>query len=227
LQRDRYSPYEFALVIAMAFGWPMLTSVLVLSSGATVGESAGSESFGSTHLWFLLEFEGIVFPSVLAILYARGWRAKDFPLHITKAMTLLGIGMYGISWALYQGLEQTYTALFGSLHAGLETLDDYRPAHAPSLVAVYLVSIVNPVFEEVVVCGYVIPALSKRFGESTAVNVSVIIRATYHLYQGIAVLPYHVAYGLMQAYLYTRLRNLWPLLVNHALGDFVPMLFLI
>ena len=98
MQRDRYSPYEFALVVAVAFGWPMLTSLLALSSGATVGESMRDESFGSIHLWFLL---------------------------------------------------------------------------------------------------------------------------------GLAVLPYHVAYGLMQAYLYTRLRNLWPLLVNHALGDFVPLLFLL
>jgi membrane protease YdiL (CAAX protease family) len=79
---------------------------------------------------------------------------------------------------------------------------------------------VNPVFEEVFVAGYVIEALRQRFGVTTAINVSVVIRASYHLYQGVPVFPFHAAYGLLQGYAYVRYGRLWPLIVSHALLDF-------
>ncbi|WP_258078145.1 CPBP family intramembrane glutamic endopeptidase [Xanthomonas axonopodis pv. vasculorum] len=46
------------------------------------------------------------------------------------------------------------------------------------------ISLINPIFEEVFVCGYVIGALESRHGRAFAVNVSVAIRTSYHLYQG-------------------------------------------
>jgi membrane protease YdiL (CAAX protease family) len=227
LQRDRYSPFEFGLVVATAFGWPMLTSVMSLVYGATVGEPGARESFGSSHLYGLVLFEGLTLPVLGVILYARGWRAADFPIGISKAATLVGLLAYAASWLFYQALDSGLASVFSSLRPGLDALDEYQPPHPPSLVAIYLVSVVNPFFEEVIVCGYVIPALARRFGPTTAINVSVLIRGTYHLYQGIAALPFHLAFGLMQAYLYLRFRNLWPLLVSHALGDFVPLAFFI
>jgi uncharacterized protein len=225
VQRDRFSPYEFGLVVAIAFGWPMMGSVLSLVQGMTVGEPGAAESFGDSHLTGLLTLELITLPVIASVLRARGWRAKDFPVDITRAATFLGVLAYVGSWLFYQVVDGTVSAIFSSLREGFETIDEYRPSHPASLVTVYLISIINPVFEELIVCGYVIPALSTRFGQTTAINVSVVIRAMYHLYQGIEVLPYHAAYGLMQAYLYVRFRNLWPLLVGHALGDFVPLAF--
>lgn len=226
-QRDPYSPYEFGLVIAIAFGWPMLGSVLSLVYAGTVPESAGGEAFTDSHLVGLIRFELVTFPIVATMLYARGWRAADFPFTISKGATLIGVFCYALAWLSYHVIESGLASVFSSVQSGLEAFDEYQPHHPPSLIAIYLVSVINPVFEEVIVCGYVIPALSKRFGETAAVNASVVIRGTYHLYQGVAVLPFHLAYGLMQAYLYTRLRNLWPLVVSHALLDFVALVLLI
>jgi membrane protease YdiL (CAAX protease family) len=205
----------------------MIGSVMSLVYGMTVGEAGARESFDVAHLSGLLTFELIVLPVLAVILRARGWRAKDFPIAIGKAATVVGVLSYLACWLFYQALESTAAAMFSSVSAGLEVLDEYRPSHPASLVMVYVISIVNPVFEELIVCGYVIPALSTRFGQTTAINASVAIRASYHLYQGLPVLPYHLAYGLMQAYLYVRFRNLWPLLVSHALCDFVPLAFFI
>src|SRR5712691_10562482 len=116
--------------------------------------------------------------------------------------------------------------MFDSLRASLDLLSSYRPSRPPNLIAIYLLSVVNPVFEEVFVCGYVIPALSPRFGPTAAVNVSAIIRGSYHLYQGIAMAPFHFSYGLIQAYVFVRFGKLWPLIVSHALLDFVAFLYL-
>jgi membrane protease YdiL (CAAX protease family) len=103
-------------------------------------------------------------------------------------------------------------------------MNAYKPSGPRDWIAIYLLSVVNPVFEEVFVCGYVIPVLSRRFGPTTAVNVSALIRGTYHLYQGIAMAPLHVSYGLSQAYVFVRFGKLWPLIVSHALLDFVALL---
>jgi membrane protease YdiL (CAAX protease family) len=195
--------------------------------GKTVDEGATQDTFGDTHLYGLLVLELLTIPAVATILHLRGWRLKDFPLAIGKAATALGVLAYAAAWLMGWLFSAVLWDVFSSMRPAMETAAAYAPAHPPSLVAVYLVSIVNPVFEEAIVCGYVLPALSARFGQTAAINASVVIRASYHLYQGVANLPFHVGYGLLQAYLYIRFRNLWPLIVNHALADFVPLAFFI
>jgi uncharacterized protein len=85
---------------------------------------------------------------------------------------------------------------------------------------VVMASTVNPVFEEVLVCGYVITALKGRVGTTTAVNVSADIRVFYHLYQGAVGVVGIAPLALLFAYGYARTGRLWPLIVAHALTDF-------
>lgn len=222
--RVRYSCFEFVLVIGIAFGWAIVGSVLSLLYGLTADEAPSSGSaFGKGHLYGVVITELICIPLIAAVLYVRGWRLSDFPMGIGKAATALGLliatGAWVLDMVIYAGLEQIFPAMW----AGGDGGDAYRPTNPPDFVAVYIASIVNPVFEEVVVCGYVIATLSRRFGQTTAVNVSVVIRASYHLYQGIAALPFHLAYGLIQAYTYVRVGRLWPLVVSHAVLDFFAL----
>ncbi len=208
----------------MAFGSPILVSVTSFFYGLTAQDvGTGREAFGNAHLLSVIHFELLTVPVVGAVLYVRGWRPKDFPVEITRLTTLLGVAAYAASWLLGKGLDLGLGTLFSSFRLALEV--EYHPAHPPNLVIVYLVSLINPAFEEIIVCGYVMEALRKRFGDTAAINVSVVIRASYHLYQGTMALPFHLAYGLLQAYLYVRFRNLWPLIVSHALADFVPLAF--
>lgn len=53
-----------------------------------------------------------------------------------------------------------------------------------SLGNVVLLSVVNPIFEEALLCGYIVTALKERRGFWFAVNVSVALRVANHLYQG-------------------------------------------
>jgi uncharacterized protein len=226
LSRDRFSPFEFALIIAIAFGWPILGSLVALSSGHTVGEPGTREAFGAPHLYSVVVSELICFPILATLLHVRGWRLNDFPLGIGKAATLLGVILAVAAWSLDFMFEAALRGMSDSLRASLDSLGSYRPSSPPDLVAVYLLSVVNPVFEEVFVCGYVISALSPRFGPTAAVNVSAIIRGTYHLYQGVAMAPFHFSYGLIQAYVFVRFGKLWPLIVSHAILDFIALLYL-
>ena len=88
-----------------------------------------------------------------------------------------------------------------------------------SMQLVFLVSVVNGIFEELFVAGYVITALQPRRGMWMAINVSVVVRLLYHLYQGPIGVLTSVPMGLLYGYLYSRTRQLWPLIVAHVLLD--------
>jgi membrane protease YdiL (CAAX protease family) len=92
-------------------------------------------------------------------------------------------------------------------------------AHVPSWLMIILL-IVNAAFEELLVTGFVIASLAEK-GAAIAVAASTLLRFAYHLYQGplnaVSIIPV----GLLLGALFWRARNLWPLIVAHALADVV------
>jgi membrane protease YdiL (CAAX protease family) len=219
--KDRFSPFEFGLVICTAFGWSILISVYALILKTTVAESASQNAFGNTHLLGIVLYEAILTPVLLGILYARGWRLADLRPGVSVGATLLGFAIYLLAYFAGWAIDVVLGLIFPVVQSGLENIGAYQPSTGPAFASVVLASLVNPVYEEVFVSAYVIESLRPRFGVTTAVNVSVVIRASYHLYQGIPALPFHCAYGLLQGYVYVRYARLWPLIVSHALLDFV------
>ena len=65
--------------------------------------------------------------------------------------------------------------------------------------------------------GYIITALQPRRGMWVAINVSVVVRLLYHLYQGPIGVLTAVPMGLLYGYIYSRTRQLWPMIVAHVL----------
>lgn len=93
---------------------------------------------------------------------------------------------------------------------------------APVLV---LLSIQNALLEEVLLAGFVLHRL-QQLGWSPwhAVAVSAVLRASYHLYQGIGGFIGNLAMGVLFARLYQRWGRCMPLVVAHALIDIVAFL---
>jgi membrane protease YdiL (CAAX protease family) len=220
--KDRFSPFEFGLVICTAFGWYIVAAVSALVGGLGGGVEASDSgtTYGDAHLLGVALYEGLITPVLAAILHTRGWRIADFRPGISLSTTALGVAMFIAAFALFWLIGILLSLVFPAAQSAAD-VGTYMPSTAPTFTTVVLVSMVNPVFEEAFVCAYVIEALSPRFGVTTAVNVSVVIRASYHLYQGIPAFPFHAAYGLLQAYTYVRYGKLWPLVVSHAILDFI------
>ena len=86
-------------------------------------------------------------------------------------------------------------------------------------LAIVLVSVVNPVFEEFLWLGYGVARLADRIGLRTAALLSLGLRLAVHVYQGpwavLGVLPL----GLAFTWYYGRTRRLWPVVVAHVLFD--------
>lgn len=183
-----------------------------------------SAMFTDQQLAGILYSELIVIPVLVVILYFRRWRPADLGLrgspHLMRDGLLLAGASIAISWMVAVLVEPFFTA------AGGRQLYSFDPGAAAqrSIPMILAVSIVNPLFEEIFVCGYVIESLKDRFGMLAAINVSVAIRLTYHLYQGPYAFVEFAIFGLLFAYTYARTRRLWVLIVAHGFLDLIGLL---
>jgi membrane protease YdiL (CAAX protease family) len=212
---------EFAIVILGAFG------VFFLGTFATVLTKTGAGDAGSTgfytadHLIQVIVYELPVGAALLAFLHLRGWSLERLGVRFSAAETLIGFGLaFFAELACYMPLIAVALAFPASMEA--MSASQATPGGF-GLSTVIVLSIVNPIFEETFVCGYVITVLKQRSDASTAVIISAAIRLLYHLYQGAAAFFGIVPFGLVVGWWYARSGRLWPVIVAHGLADFVAL----
>jgi membrane protease YdiL (CAAX protease family) len=199
---------EFCVVVFVGFGYFIFANALYLLYPSA--ESAITDA----GLRELVVFEAVVLCLLAALLYARGWRFARLGLPLSLAD--VGIAVALMIGAYVASIFTTLAAAWidpnavGSLGAVDLVANDIR---LRNLVAV---SIVNPIFEEVLLCGYVVTVLSERRSFWMAVNVSVGIRLACHLYQGPVAVVSILPLGLVFTYWYARTRRIWPLIIAHA-----------
>jgi membrane protease YdiL (CAAX protease family) len=215
---------EFAIIFVAAFGWPLVGAILSLLTPRSHGVV-----FTQTMLLHTLLIEALVGSMLWQILVLRGWTGAQLGLSrvlpwgqeiLTTSLVALGLAL--ASYLIYA------TLLFAaaSVRPGLFDLAlQYAPRAAPGLpiTTVLAAALINPVFEEVFVCGYVVSSLRERLGVAAAVNISAGIRVAYHLYQGPMAVLAIVPYALIAALWFARTKRLAPLIVAHALMDFIAL----
>jgi membrane protease YdiL (CAAX protease family) len=195
---------EFALIVALAFGLAIAGSL-----SEALSYSGRPIRFDEAALVWTISYELVIGSIIAIILRSRGWRWSDFAIHYSTGATILGVLLAIAVFTVWEA----FGALIGKVSISLSA----------DVASVAAVSIVNPCFEELLVLGYVVQALRKRFGLTTAVNVSLAIRLLYHLYEGpLAVIPIAI-FGLVATVVYVRMGRLWPVIVMHAVLDFVGL----
>ena len=209
---------EFTLVLGIAFGWSCLMSILVVLNGFPPDASV----FDDQALYATIIMEIVVLLLLGLLLQQRGWRLDDFHLRPSAQGSLHGVMLAVLCLAIYFLLANLVGAI--SPNAFNATNQSVVISPSLSLAPIMLVSLINPLFEELFVTAYVINVLQPRRGFWFAVNTSTAIRLAYHLYQGIPGVLLIVPLGLLFAAYYARRRSLWPLLVAHALWDFLPLM---
>jgi membrane protease YdiL (CAAX protease family) len=90
-------------------------------------------------------------------------------------------------------------------------------SHVP-LPLVILISAINPVIEEAIETGYFIRSL-EWYGMWGAVLASALFRSFLHAYQGVNAIVVVFPLGLIFGFVYWKWRQLWPLIIAHALFD--------
>jgi membrane protease YdiL (CAAX protease family) len=206
---------EFTIVVVGAFGYPVLGSVLAcLVPGAR-------PAIADADLWALVILESVLLAALAAFLSARGWTLARIGLRPSAAETLTGLGLLVTYYMAVIVLWQFYATFVPHMARAAASNDLF--ANNFGMLTVIAVSIVNPVFEELFLCGYLISALEDRTSVWTPIHISVGIRVVCHLYQGpwgaLAIMPM----GLIFALYYVRFGRLWPLIAGHAAMDLIGL----
>lgn len=168
----------------------------------------------------LILTEVVLFVIISIYLWLRGWRLQHFRLNISWKNTVFGIGLYIVSVITFYVLYFLFEPLVAPF--SFTEVDPMATQRLP-LFTISVVSIVNSIYEETFVVGYVYTAVRQRYGKWTAINTSAAIRLCYHLYQGpisaISIIPV----GILFCFVYARNGRLWSLIVAHAIFDLVGL----
>lgn len=217
----RFNALEFWLVIGLAFGLATVTSILALLGGAVIGQPAAAGSFARSSLAGVLQSELLVACFLIAVLRRGGWRLRDFNFFPSWRTTLLGVVMAIVVIFAFWLLALFAQPFLGHAPGNALRLPALGQLETAGALLVLGASVVDPLYEELLVCAYVIETLRGRFGALFAINASVAIRVAFHAYQGPIALLQFAALGLLFAYCYSRWRNIWPFVVAHGLLDFI------
>jgi uncharacterized protein len=211
--------WEIAIVLLGAFGLFILDNALFLAHPSV------SPPISQQHLEFLLLFEPIALALLGSFLYARGWTIERIGLRPTARDTLIGMGLVPAFYVVYVliwwiadavGYRPSYLGHYQALvHSGI------------ALPVAASVCIVNPVFEETFLCGYIITTAKGMNRMIAGVNLSVAMRLACHLYQGGTGVLGIVPLGLIFAWWYARTGRLWPLFVAHAVLDALGLMWFV
>jgi membrane protease YdiL (CAAX protease family) len=210
---------EFVVVTALAFGTPVYSSLVALTS--TSASHGSSAVFSDASLWALVAYEVVVTSALVIFLSLRGWTIRDIGFTPSIRDTALGIPLLLGAYSAYYALWYAFAAVGGTA----QEMPSEMLTHGLSINTVISASCVNGLFEEVFVCGYVISALKQKRSAMFAVNVSVAIRATYHLYQGTIGVLSIIPLGLVFGHWFVRTGRLWPVVVAHVLADIIALMY--
>lgn len=208
------STADIMIVTALCFGWFILVSLQAVASGFP------SQPFTDAALFEIIACELVFAAAALGYLHLRGHDLAHFIPSPTVTGSLSGAGLFVAaslaSWAL--------TFAFWDSGAHSQPIDDMVAGATISFAPLIGVSLVNGLYEETFLVGYLQRALEGS-GAAFAIGVTLLVRLLYHLYQGPVGALSVMAFGLVLSLFYLYTKRLWPLVFAHVLADITGLAF--
>ncbi len=208
---------EFAIVMAVAFVPAIITSL------SRWWKLIPQKPFTDHNLLGLAIFELAVGAALVLFLWIRDWRPRKIGLLPTFKDTGIGLLVLAATTLIWIAISYVIFFISPSTIAQMRDVVTQLKGPVPSPVILVGVSLINAVFEEIFVSGYIITALKPIRGPVIAAGISAAVRLSYHLYQGqmafLGIAPLGVAYAIW----YARTGRLWPLIVAHAVQDILAL----
>jgi len=164
-------------------------------------------------------FESVILAIVALFLKARGWTPERLGLKFSFAAAWFGVVLF-IAYILWYWIT---AIVIGLMAPSLTHAQPFQFTITAAPLAMIAFIVVNSFFEEIIVSGYVITALSAQ-GAALAITASTLLRFLYHLYQGplasISILPLGLLFGAV----FWRWRSVWPLIVAHTIANLLSFI---
>jgi membrane protease YdiL (CAAX protease family) len=196
------------VVSAICFGW------FILVSAQAVASDVPPQPFTDASLLDLVVREALYASVALVYLHARGYDMVQLLPVPTAVGTLAGLALYVatvlVSWPI--------DAAVRSAHSAPQPIEEMVANASISFAPIIAMSVVNGLYEEVFLLGYLQRAL-ERFGLAFAVGASLLVRVAYHVYQGPSGTASVLAFGLILGTYFAWQRKLWPVVSAHIFAD--------
>jgi membrane protease YdiL (CAAX protease family) len=207
------APLEALGMVVLCFGWFIVSS---LASVAAWQSGASARGFSDNILVSLVLTELIFGAVAIAVLQARGYPLRTLYPQPSWSGALIGAGLYLGATAL-AALAMTLAP-----HPAGLPIEEMAVRAQVSLPVVLLLSIVNGTYEEVFLLGYLMRGL-RRYGASTALGITVLVRLLYHMYQGPVGALGVTLFGAVIAIYYQHTGRLFPAVASHVIADAIAL----
>ncbi|MCL4506313.1 MAG: CPBP family intramembrane metalloprotease [Chloroflexi bacterium] len=204
---------EFTLIIGICFGQLLYHS----SQSLFIDVRSVTRDLSDQTAVVNGVFDILVVCLTLGLLKLRGWNVSDYlPIKptwgglFTAILLLAGYRVISILAFLF------LSSVNGGELAGMTVNSQLSP------LGVFAMSVNIAFIEELIVLGYIMHALKDK-GAFYAITVSTFIRLAIHLYGGPVELAVILPMGILFGIVYRRNRNLWPLMVAHALFSMIAL----
>lgn len=222
--------FEITVVLMITFGYSAISSILSLAQsaladggigGQTVALNASSAANSLIDLGYqLLRIARLLATAGLALYLL--WRSGIGPKAVGLARAhwrpdwLHGLGLAALIGLPGLGVYMIGRAIGWTSEVEPSALDDHW-WRIPTLI---LAAIANSAAEETLVVAYLLTRLRRLgFSPNSALAASSLLRAGYHLYQGVGAGLGNLAMGLIFGRYWQRTGRLWPLIIAHAIID--------
>jgi len=203
---------DCVVVSAICFGWFILVSAQSVASGFP------SDALTDASLLDLMAREAGFAAGALGYLHLRGYKLAQLMPAPTSVGTLSGLGLYVATVFMSWPIEAAVSAAY---HAP-QPIDDMVATARLSIVPIVATSVVNGIYEEVFLLGYLQRAL-ERSGAVFAISASLLVRLAYHLYQGPSGAASVLVFGVILGAYFAWRRQLWPAVSAHIFADVVGL----
>jgi uncharacterized protein len=165
-------------------------------------------------------YETIALFAILYILKIRNWKVSDFNLEFTFKMIWVAILLIlirniitNMGYKLFELINVVDRSTIQHVQYGLES----------NWISISLVIVINSVYEEFLLIGYFFKRLEK-YHPAVVIGLSMLIRLSYHTYQGWMSLFSIIPVGLVFGYYYFKYKKLWPVIIAHGLLNLIVCL---
>ncbi len=226
--------------------WREIIVVLLLATGMFVASSGWAAAHGSSGNYFNLiltnsrlvdnlALESAILGLLLLYLRRRGWTPGDLAIRPGIIGTLIGFPLAAVMMLANMVTVATLFILAFCAQHRYASLLQFLTANSPhmephslhlSWIVLIVAVVFNAFFEEITCTSYMFNQFAARRGPFFALLLTVLVRMGYHTYEG----PIHML-GIGVVFLvvggcYWLTRQVWPLIVAHALVDLTSMAFL-
>jgi len=200
---------DAGVVVTLSFGWFIAGSIYAVAAGFPV------QPFSDAAFLSIVLYE-LIFASV-ALLYLRlrGYNLKWLRPRPTSIGCLIGILLFVVAWIATWPLS----FLMSKANQASQPITEMLSVSRYSLPVLVVVSVINGLYEETFLTGYLLQGF-RHLGAALSIGMVSLIRLMYHLYQGPAGAAAAVAFGVVVGVYYWRTRDLWSVIVAHMFGDF-------